>query len=139
MGLCLLLAVFAPNPLARGLAVLGAVLWGAFALIVPRPNVAYLVATSSGLETRYFGLLSWDEIAALRVRQRRRGRSLEVYERDRAKTVRRARPRLLQAWMFLTQPLHLPLLRITERMASFDAVEFRAELERLAERPLPEH
>ena len=52
--------------------------------------------------------------------------------------IRRARPRLLQVWMFLTQPFHLPLLRISERMASFDAVQFHAELERLAHRTFPE-
>jgi len=138
MGALIAVAVVESDPVGRALAAFAAFWFGVSALVVPRAGTRYVIATESGLETRFFGLLSWDDVAALNVRQRRRGRSLEIYDRDRAQTVRRTRPRLLQAWMFVTQPFHLPLLRISERMASFDAVQVRSELERLAHRTFPE-
>jgi hypothetical protein len=138
MGMLFALAVVESDPVGRGLAVFAAFWFGASALLVPRARTLFVVATESGLESRFFGLLSWDEIAAVRVRQRRRGRALEIYDRNRTETIRRTRPRLLQLWMLLSRPLRLPLLRISERMASFDAVEFRSELERLAHRTFPE-
>ena len=52
--------------------------------------------------------------------------------------IRRARPRPLQAWMLLTRPLNLPLLRITEQMASFDVLAYRERLEQLAGRTFPQ-
>lgn len=132
------LAVFESDPVGRVLASFAAFLFGSSALLIPRAGAPYVVATEAGLGTRSFGLLSWDDVAALHVRQKRGVRSLEIYDRDRAATIRRTRPRLLQFWMFVTQLLHLPLLRITERMASFDAVEFRSQLELLAGRTFPE-
>ena len=138
MGGLIALAVVESDPVGRALAVFAGFWFGVLALLVPWAGTSYVIATESGLESRYFGLLSWDEVASVSVRQRRRGRSLEIYDRDRTEMIRRARPRLLQVWMFLTQPFHLPLLRISERMASFDAVQFHAELERLAHRTFPE-
>jgi hypothetical protein len=137
-GLFLMLAVFEPDPVGRTLACVGAFLFVCSALVIPRGDTPYIVATEAGLESRYFGLLTWDEVAAIRVRQRRRQLSLEIYDRNRKASIRRARPRLLQIWMILTQPFHLPLLRITEWMASFDAVQFRAQLEQLAGRTFPD-
>jgi hypothetical protein len=138
VAMLLALAVFESDPVGRGLACFAAFWWGASALLIPRAGKPFIVATEAGLESRFFGLLTWDEVAALRVGQRRRIRSLEIYDRDRKATIQRTRPRLLQVWMLLTQPFHLPLLRITERMATFDAAQFRSELERLAGRMFPE-
>jgi hypothetical protein len=131
-------AIAEPDPVGRALACLGAFVIGSTALLIPRGRTPLLVATAAGVETRLFGFLAWDEVSAIRVRQRRRYRILEVYERDRDDLIRRTRPRLLQAWMILTKPFHLPLLKFAEPMASFDAVEVRAQLEGLAHRAFPD-
>jgi hypothetical protein len=132
------LAVVEPDSFGRALASFAAFLFVFWALIIPRGGEVYVIASDAGLESRYFGLLAWDDIRALHVREKRGLRSLEIFDRDRAATIRRTRPRLLQGWMFATQSCHLPLLRISERMASFDAVQFRAQLELLADRKFPE-
>jgi hypothetical protein len=132
------LAALESDSIGRALASLVAFLLALGALLIPRAGAPDVVALDAGLENRFFGLLRWDDVAAFHVRDKRGVRSLEIYDRDRKATIRRTRPRLLKLWMIATQSLHLPLLRITERMASFDAVEFRAELERLADRAFPE-
>ena len=133
------LAVLDSDPVGSALASFAAFMFGVMALPILRRGTPYIVATQAGIESNYFGLLRWDEIAALHIRESRRsGRALEIYDLDRKTMIRRARPRLLQVWMFLAQLFHLPLLRITERMASFDAVQFRSQLERLADRSFPE-
>ncbi len=138
VAVLLTLATFESDPVGRALACFAAFWFGVSALLIPRAGKPYVVATEGGLESSFFGLLPWDEVAALRVRRRRRIRSLEIYDRDRKATIQRTRPRLLQVWMLLTRPFHLPLLRITERMATFDAAQFRSELEHLAGRTFPE-
>jgi hypothetical protein len=134
----LALAIVETDPVGRALACLAAFVIGATALLIPRGRTPLFVATVAGLETRFFGFLAWDEVSAIRIRQRRRYKILEVYERDRDDLIRRTRPRLLQAWMILTKPFHLPLLKFAEPMASFDAVEVRAQLEGLADRTFPD-
>jgi hypothetical protein len=134
----LILVLVAPDPLLRALAGVSVLLWLISAAIVPRAGTVYLIPTESGVQSRLFGLITWDEIAAVNVREGNHGRCLEIFDRDRKVMIRRARPRLLQAWMFLTQPLDLPLLRITEDMASFDAMAYRQQLEQLAGRSLPQ-
>lgn len=132
----LTLVLVLPDLWLRALAALAVLLWLISAAIVPRAGTVYLAPTESGVQSRLFGLITWDEIAAVNVREGNHGRSLEIFDRDRKAMIRRARPRLLRLWMVLTQPLDLPLLRITENMASFDAVAYRQQLERLAGRSL---
>jgi hypothetical protein len=130
----LLVAVLVSDHAVRAFAAAAGLLWVVSAMIVPRAGRVYLAATETGLESPLFGLITWDEIAALNVRESNHGRSLEIFDRDRKTMIRRARSPFLRAWMFLTQPFNLPLLRITEQMASFDALAYRAQLEQFAGR-----
>ena len=138
MTLFVALAVFETDPVGRALAIFVACMFGLQVSLMPQAGRPTIVATEAGLESRFFGLLTWDEFAALGVRETRCGRSLDIYDRDRKAIIRRTRPRLLQVWMFSTQRFRLPLLRIPERTTSFDAVQFRSQLQQLAGRTFPE-
>ncbi|HVS84517.1 MAG TPA: hypothetical protein VHD91_02675 [Gaiellaceae bacterium] len=128
------LGVISDTTIGHVLAAAAAALWALSAGIVPRRGRSYLVATEVGLETHHFGRLTWDEIAAVRIHRTRKGRALDVWDRDRIDSIRRAHPPALKAWLWSTRWLHLPLLRISERMTPFDPDAVLAGIEELSGR-----